>query len=78
MSLHESTAEAAALTWLRELGHVVGHGPNFAPGEAANGTGLTCPSSISDANSETCSSRTGQKRQRFKDHPVGKMELVAA
>jgi type I restriction enzyme, R subunit len=35
MSLNESTVEQAALQWLGELGYAVGHGPEMAPGEAA-------------------------------------------
>jgi type I restriction enzyme R subunit len=35
MSLNESTVEDAALSWFRELGYTVGHGPDIAPGEAA-------------------------------------------
>ncbi len=35
MSLNESIADAAALTWLAELGHAAGHGPHLAPGEPA-------------------------------------------
>jgi type I restriction enzyme R subunit len=33
--LNESTVEDAALSWFRELGYTVGHGPDIAPGEAA-------------------------------------------
>jgi hypothetical protein len=35
MSLNESIAEDAALMWFGELGYVVGHGPQLAPGEPA-------------------------------------------
>lgn len=35
MSLNESHVEEAALTWFRELGYAVGHGPHMAPGELA-------------------------------------------
>ncbi len=35
MSLTESIVEDAALTWFRELGYEVGHGPHMAPGEPA-------------------------------------------
>ena len=35
LSLTESTVEDAALTWFRELGYAVGHGPYLAPGEPA-------------------------------------------
>jgi type I restriction enzyme R subunit len=35
MTLTESIVEEAALTWFGELGYVVGHGPQVAPGEAA-------------------------------------------
>jgi len=35
MSLNESIVEDAALTWFRELGYAVGHGPQLAPGEPA-------------------------------------------
>jgi GxxExxY protein len=35
MSLTESIVEDAALTWFRELGYEVGHGPQMAPGEPA-------------------------------------------
>jgi type I restriction enzyme R subunit len=34
MSLNESHLEEAALEWLAELGYVLGHGPDMAPGEA--------------------------------------------
>ena len=34
-SLNESIVEDAALTWFGELGHAVGQGPRFAPGELA-------------------------------------------
>ncbi len=33
MSLNESHVEAAALTWFRELGYSIAHGPHLAPGE---------------------------------------------
>lgn len=33
MSLNESTVEVAALTWFKDLGYAVGHGPHIAPGE---------------------------------------------
>ena len=33
MSINESIVEDAALTWFRELGYAVGHGPQLAPGE---------------------------------------------
>ena len=35
MSLTESIVEDAALTWLRELGYAICHGPDIAPGEPA-------------------------------------------
>jgi type I restriction enzyme R subunit len=35
MNLNESHVEDAALTWFRELGYAVGHGPQLAPGEPA-------------------------------------------
>ena len=35
MSLNESIVEVAALDWLDELCHAVGHGPHLAPGEPA-------------------------------------------
>jgi len=35
MSLNESTVEEAALSWFRELGYAIGHGPHMAPGERA-------------------------------------------
>ena len=35
MSLNESIVEDAALDWLDELCHAVGHGPQLAPGEPA-------------------------------------------
>ena len=35
MSLNESIVEDAALTWFRELGYAVEHGPQLAPGEPA-------------------------------------------
>lgn len=35
MALGESIVEDAALTWFRELGYAVGHGPQLAPGEPA-------------------------------------------
>ena len=35
MSLNEIILEDAALTWFRELGYAVGHGPQLAPGEPA-------------------------------------------
>jgi hypothetical protein len=35
MSLSESVVEDAALTWFRELGCAVGHGPHLAPREPA-------------------------------------------
>jgi type I restriction enzyme R subunit len=35
MPLTESIVEDAALTWLRELGYTICHGPDLAPGEAA-------------------------------------------
>ena len=35
MSLNETIVEEAALGWLGELGYVIGHGPNLAPGEPA-------------------------------------------
>ena len=31
MTLNESHVEEAALTWFRELGYTVGHGPDMAP-----------------------------------------------
>jgi type I restriction enzyme R subunit len=34
-SLTESVVEEAALTWFRELGYSIGHGPHMAPGELA-------------------------------------------
>jgi type I restriction enzyme R subunit len=36
MSLNESVVEEAALTWFGELGYIIAHGPDLAPGEAAN------------------------------------------
>ncbi|MBA4147635.1 MAG: hypothetical protein H0X66_05930 [Verrucomicrobia bacterium] len=42
MKLSESIVEDAALTWFRELGYAIGHGPHLAPGEYAGGT-LTRP-----------------------------------
>jgi len=38
MSLNESHVEDAALEWFGELGYAVGHGPQLAPGEYADGT----------------------------------------
>jgi type I restriction enzyme R subunit len=38
MSLNESIVEEAALEWFGELGYAVGHGPQMAPGEHAEGT----------------------------------------
>ena len=35
MSLNESTVEDAALTWFRELGYGIGHGPHMAPSKPA-------------------------------------------
>lgn len=35
MTLNESIVEDAALAWFRELGYVVGHGPDMAPGDPA-------------------------------------------
>jgi type I restriction enzyme R subunit len=35
MALNESIIEEAALEWFAELGYMVGHGPQIAPGEAA-------------------------------------------
>ena len=35
MTLTESIVEDAALEWFGELGSVVGHGPQLAPGEPA-------------------------------------------
>lgn len=35
MFLIETIVEDAALTWFRELGYAVGHGPLIAPGEPA-------------------------------------------
>src|ERR1700678_2684061 len=35
MPLNESHVEEAALSWFRELGYAIGHGPHMAPGEAA-------------------------------------------
>jgi type I restriction enzyme R subunit len=35
MSLNESHVEEAALSWFRELGYAIGHGPHLAPGEQA-------------------------------------------
>jgi type I restriction enzyme R subunit len=35
VTLNESIVEHAALTWFRELGYSVGHGPHIAPGEPA-------------------------------------------
>ena len=35
MSLNESIVEDAALTWFKELGYAVVHGPHLAPGEIA-------------------------------------------
>jgi type I restriction enzyme R subunit len=37
MSLNESHIEDAALKWFGELGYAVGHGPELAPGEYAEG-----------------------------------------
>ena len=34
-TLNESIVEEAALTWFRELGYAIGHGPHMAPGEPA-------------------------------------------
>ncbi|MHB1581916.1 MAG: type I restriction endonuclease subunit R [Acidithiobacillus sp.] len=34
-TLNESIVEDAALTWFRELGYTIGHGPHLAPGEPA-------------------------------------------
>ena len=34
-ALNESIVEDAALMWFGELGYVVGHGPQIAPGEPA-------------------------------------------
>ena len=31
--LNESIVEDATLTWFRELGYAIGHGPHMAPGE---------------------------------------------
>ena len=36
MSLNESHVEEAALTWFGELGYVIAHGPDTAPGESAS------------------------------------------
>ena len=33
MTLNESTVEEAALSWFRELGYAIAHGPHLAPGE---------------------------------------------
>ena len=38
MPLNESIVEDAALEWFEELGYAVGHGPQLAPGEYAEGT----------------------------------------
>ncbi len=38
MSLNESHVEEAALEWFGELGYVIGHGPQLAPGEQAGST----------------------------------------
>jgi type I restriction enzyme R subunit len=38
MSLNESIVEDAALEWFGELGYAVGHGPQVAPGQHAEGT----------------------------------------
>jgi type I restriction enzyme R subunit len=38
MALHASIIEDAALEWFGELGYAVGHGPQMAPGEHAEGT----------------------------------------
>lgn len=35
MSINESTLEDAALTWFRDLGYAIAHGPHLAPGEPA-------------------------------------------
>ena len=35
MKVAESTVEEAALSWFRELGYGIGHGPHLAPGELA-------------------------------------------
>ena len=40
MSLNKSTVEEAALSWFRDLGYPIGHGPNMAPGEPAAGAGF--------------------------------------
>ena len=34
-TINESIVEDAALTWFRELGYTIGHGPHLAPGEPA-------------------------------------------
>jgi len=34
-NLNESTVEDAALSWFRDLGYAIGHGPHLAPGEPA-------------------------------------------
>lgn len=34
-TLNESTIENTALTWFKELGYTIGHGPHLAPGEPA-------------------------------------------
>ncbi len=36
MTLNESHIEEATLEWLAELGYVLGHGPDMAPGETAS------------------------------------------
>lgn len=35
MTLNEAIIEDAALSWFRDLGYAVGHGPQMAPGEPA-------------------------------------------
>lgn len=52
MSLNESIVEEAALEWFGELGYAVGHGPQLAPGEYAEGT-LT--PALSQGERESCS-----------------------
>lgn len=35
MKINEAAVEEEALTWFRELGYAVAHGPHLAPGEPA-------------------------------------------
>ena len=36
MTLTESVVEDVALTWFKDLGYGIAHGPTLAPGESAN------------------------------------------